>query len=163
MLPCIDFYLFYTKIMVYPHWGQYYHKWNNAYCFCYESKNQRGSSTEAKISRIPLQTRFKIKMNRILSILNMLISITIFLILLFPASIYVYSQYLIKVENDWVTGILIWTSIFFSIFLKILWVVVCDYFSYVEDRVVVKKINYSSVFILFFLVLLPFIESILKK
>lgn len=102
-------------------------------------------------------------MNRILSILNMLISITIFLILLFPASIYVYSQYLIKVENDWVTGILIWTSIFFSIFLKILWVVVCDYFSYVEDRVVVKKINYSSVFILFFLVLLPFIESILKK
>lgn len=102
-------------------------------------------------------------MNRILSILNMLISITIFLILLFPASIYVYSQYLIKVDNDWVTGILIWTSIFFSIFLKILWVVVCDYFSYVEDRVVVKKINYSSVFILFFLVLLPFIESILKK
>ncbi|KQX03583.1 hypothetical protein ASC84_02430 [Acinetobacter sp. Root1280] len=102
-------------------------------------------------------------MNRILSILNMLISIIIFLILLFPASIYVYSQYLIKVENDWVTGILIWTSIFFSIFLKILWVVVCDYFSYVEDRVVVKKINYSSVFILFFLVLLPFIESILKK
>lgn len=88
-------------------------------------------------------------MNRIFSILNMLISIIIFLILLFPVSIYVYSQYIIRVENDWVTGILIWTSIFFSIFLKILWVVVCDYFSYVEDRGV-KKINYSSVFILFF-------------
>jgi len=102
-------------------------------------------------------------MNRIFSMLNMLISIIIFLILLFPVSIYVYSQYLIKVENDWVTGILIWAGIFFSIFLKILWVVVCDYFSYVEDRGVVKKINYSSVFILFFLVLLPFIESILKK
>ena len=102
-------------------------------------------------------------MNRIFSILNMLISITIFLILLFPVSIYVYSQYLIKVENDWVTGILIWASIFFSIFLKILWVVVCDYFSYVEGRRLVKKINYSSVFILFFLVLLPFIDSILKK
>ena len=79
-------------------------------------------------------------MNRIFSILNMLISITIFLILLFPVSIYVYSQYVIRVENDWVTGILIWISIFFSIFLKILWVIVCDYFSYVEGREVVKKL-----------------------
>ena len=88
---------------------------------------------EATISRISLQTRFKINESNFQYIEYANIN-NYFLILLFPVSIYVYSQYIIRVENDWVTGILIWTSLFFSIFLKILWVVVCDYFSYVEDR-----------------------------
>jgi hypothetical protein len=57
-------------------------------------------------------------MKRIFGILNTLISIVLFLILIFALYLYMYGQYIIKVENDWVIGFLIWACILAFIALK---------------------------------------------
>lgn len=89
-----------------------------------------------------------------------------FILIIYPLYCYIKSQFILKLENDWFLGVIIWIFLILTGFVYLFSFIIKIIFFRNEifiSKRYVKFINYYVFFVSLFLFFLPIINVILKK